>query len=104
LKGADSKRWVAERPWRALALRWSLLFLLAWLVELGLATFLGRTGLVAQLLAPSASLLTLGLALVGIFLLALRITRVIVLPVALAVAWTLALLPMRPPKSPSQGR
>lgn len=104
MKIAELRSWVAGRPSRALALRWSLLFPLAWLVELGLSTFLGRTGLVAQLLAPSASLSLFAVALVGIFLLALRITRVIALPVALAVAWTLALLPMRPPKSTSQGR
>lgn len=95
MKIAALRRWVARRPSRALALRWSLFFVLAWALELVLGTSLGRSGLVAQLLAPSASLSVFALALVGLFLLALRITRVVVLPVALAVAWTLALLPAR---------
>ena len=88
-------QWMASRPSRRLAVRWSLMFVGAWLLESVLAVLLGRSGLVAQLLAPSASISLLFALLGGLFLLALRLCRVLVLPALVGGTWVLALWPGR---------
>lgn len=79
-----SMAWVRGDPHRTRLVRWLGYFGIGWLLELGLATALGRLGLVAQLLS-GASLLA---ALAGLVLLTVRVLRIVVLPPAIAYALT----------------
>jgi hypothetical protein len=84
--------WFDGAPLRETARRWTVRVLIAWLVQVVLATVLGRLGIVSQILSPNVGVKQAVYGFAAAILIVLRITVFVMGPSLLAFVWVRALL------------
>jgi hypothetical protein len=92
--------WFGGTPLRKIARRWTVRVLVAWLVQVVLATVLGRLGIVSQILSPNVGVKQVVYGLAAAVLIVLRITVFVIGPSVLAFVWVRALLSRPTPDLP----